>query len=431
MTISSLQNSILHAIDKHDRLLLVELVNCYRKLDTNLDFHKNNGRTPLMHAALAGNSVAVEILLVKGADIACTDVLGNTAAHFAAYTTNGKVLTVLAQHGADFGMPNHHGETPLLAARRDRKRCLLKQLKTQDTIATAYSKEFLRRKRLAHILELSGITALAHPSRTKIHQIIHALEGWYPQDFWHTITKRTEQFFTQYPPNLLPPGINPTELVAILKKTATGEESMPLILHTGFKNHYSTYLMWGKFAILCDRGGKSHTPFYVHQLDKAKITPWLFTAVTSLATQSAAAYQSFFSNQIQSVLADKPHQIIQQLNHHMKLPMQHTGNCSWANIEAAFYALCVLQSVRHYAKMPKEQQVPVEQLCRRQKQFFDDWKAFIAHHEVKKYLDHHLGPKPRNKPYYPAERRFLDKMRPKLPQTLINNVDKLIERVDY
>ncbi len=71
-------------------------------------------RTPLHHAALAGDAKLVEQLLEAGAALDARDRWGDTPLHSAARRFRAEVLTVLIEHGASLDARNARGRTALL-----------------------------------------------------------------------------------------------------------------------------------------------------------------------------------------------------------------------------------------------------------------------------------------------------------------------------
>jgi len=73
----------------------------------------NDGKTPLIFAALSGNKDVVELLLAHGADANARDSEDWTPLLWAASDGYTDVVEFLLAHGADANARNSHGETPL------------------------------------------------------------------------------------------------------------------------------------------------------------------------------------------------------------------------------------------------------------------------------------------------------------------------------
>lgn len=76
----------------------------------------SEGRTALMHAAMANYGAVANALLVHNAQVDERDKLGDTALHWAAQTGSAAVLAVLLAAHADPNAADVHGVTPLMLA---------------------------------------------------------------------------------------------------------------------------------------------------------------------------------------------------------------------------------------------------------------------------------------------------------------------------
>jgi ankyrin repeat protein len=75
-----------------------------------------DGRTALIHAATAGNTPAVKLLLDAGAKATVLDKTGNTAMHYAVERGNTEVLRMMLDAKAPPDLLNRQGATPLMVA---------------------------------------------------------------------------------------------------------------------------------------------------------------------------------------------------------------------------------------------------------------------------------------------------------------------------
>jgi ankyrin repeat protein len=83
--------------------------------DRSLVWDSRNGVTALHLAAFAGHRDAVDLLLLKGADIDASTGEG-TPLFQAAWSGQEAVVEYLLSHGADARLTTRSGETPLMAA---------------------------------------------------------------------------------------------------------------------------------------------------------------------------------------------------------------------------------------------------------------------------------------------------------------------------
>jgi uncharacterized protein len=75
-----------------------------------------DGRTPLHHAVIEGDSGLLRSLLEVGADANASDHAGWTPLHFAAQSHDLNAVRLLLDRGARPNAKNAHGNTPLFVA---------------------------------------------------------------------------------------------------------------------------------------------------------------------------------------------------------------------------------------------------------------------------------------------------------------------------
>ena len=78
-----------------------------------------HGHTPLMRAALDGDTESVRELINQGADINRRDDSGRTALMFAVVNRHYETMKVLLEHGADVNARSQQGGTALMGAAMD------------------------------------------------------------------------------------------------------------------------------------------------------------------------------------------------------------------------------------------------------------------------------------------------------------------------
>ena len=87
----------------------------------NVDETDQDGRTPLMRAAMANFAAVAQTLLQHEARIDLRDKLGDTALHWAAQTGSAGVMRVLLAFHPDVNAQDSRGITPLMLAASNNK----------------------------------------------------------------------------------------------------------------------------------------------------------------------------------------------------------------------------------------------------------------------------------------------------------------------
>ena len=87
----------------------------------NVDEADPQGRTPLMHAAMANYGAVASALVSNHARSDLRDRLGDTALHWAAQTGSVAVIRVLLAVHAEVDAPDSRGVTPLMLAAANNK----------------------------------------------------------------------------------------------------------------------------------------------------------------------------------------------------------------------------------------------------------------------------------------------------------------------
>jgi len=106
------------------RVLEFTLTGSQGQLEAYLDRHPNevdhkdskHGNSPLHIASYRGNTLKVDVLIRKHADLDLRDIFGNGALHYAINQGLKEVVHMLLKAGADVDLANHRGTTPLHAA---------------------------------------------------------------------------------------------------------------------------------------------------------------------------------------------------------------------------------------------------------------------------------------------------------------------------
>ncbi len=83
---------------------------------SSVELPDGDARTPLINAALVGNTIVLSWLLENDAGINVQDRNGYTALHFAVQEKHTKVIDKLLKYGADVALTDSFGNAPLWRA---------------------------------------------------------------------------------------------------------------------------------------------------------------------------------------------------------------------------------------------------------------------------------------------------------------------------
>ncbi len=92
----------------------LEAIKQHLAVGTDLNAKEPSGSgTPLIIAALYGQTEAAKLLIEEGANINARNDVGGTALHNAAFFCHNRIVKLLLSKGADVNAKNNRGETPL------------------------------------------------------------------------------------------------------------------------------------------------------------------------------------------------------------------------------------------------------------------------------------------------------------------------------
>lgn len=308
------------------------------------------GFTPLIEAAIVNNIEITRLLLSKGADPNKRDVTGGTALQWAAENNNLALCQLLLQYHANPNAYNLSGQPvlvmPLLRQQRELRHVLL-----QAGADSVFAQDFINTKLLGHLFELVGTAEIIDPT----NQFVEVdFEGFFLEVTLGLIADSLGQFqnhfaarqlrrysglaqfiveimqraaklikYQQYQVDLTK---YQTEINAILQQE-------PLLIPVGYEGHAITFITRGDVWVKCDRREDSrlydNVVFY-RVRNRDHLTGEFIKQLIYQKQDS-----EFINHELDDILGLEP---ITEL----KVEAQISGNCSWANVEAAIPAIFFL-----------------------------------------------------------------------------------------
>jgi hypothetical protein len=316
------------------------------------------GYYPLLEAAIANKMDVAEYLLSAGAKVNVPDMTGRTALHWAVDNGNAALADLLLRHGANANAYTDSGQ-PALVKPILRDQGELKQLLFKHHADLDFAKDYINAKLLGHLFNLRGVVDIVDYKKRFIEL---SFEGFYLEftlnvvchSFYHFVmhyANRAFRRFQFYLRKIVDVVGNAAELVQYQQYSIDRSQyrdrihyllSKPIkLLPVAYEGHGISFIHSGDIWVRIDRGeyGRQHgcVNFYRIGNPSAVNENFLFNLLYVKHTKA------FITKDIDTKLRLIP---IAQ----MPIEAQSTGNCSWANVEAAIPALffIMLQSKFHF-----------------------------------------------------------------------------------
>lgn len=308
------------------------------------------GYTPLIEAAIANNTEMVKLLLEHRAELNKPDLTGGTALHWAVENNNPDLCHLLLKHGADPNAYTHYSQAVLVQPLLRRQQNL-KELLYRYGADLKFAQDYINTKLIGHRFELTGrVDIVDHKGKF----IEVDLEGFVLEftisviqdslvHFKNNFSARNlRSHFTELQ-TVIDAFIDASELIKYqqymtdLAEHKTRIETLAnkeaLILPVGFEGHAISFVKYGNLFAKCDRGENSlHNPSVgIYKIHNPEIFDSAF--VQFLLYKKHDRY--FMTKGIFQTLQ-------LELVTDLALTSQLTGNCSWANIEAAIPSLLLM-----------------------------------------------------------------------------------------
>lgn len=317
------------------------------KTKPELNIIDEYGYTPLVQTAITNNIPKAKILLKAGADVNFTDLTGRTALFWAADNNNLELCKLCLKHNAN---PNTYssGGQPILVMPLMKNQPAIKKLLINSGAKIEFAQDFLNAKLIGHSFELEGRIDIVDTRNTFIEV---ELEGFYLRftleviaasliDFKNSFAaKKMRKYFRhldtiirtlQAAISLIRLQHYLIDIKQFLNKINSLLDNDPLILPISFGGHAITLIRFREQFIRCDRGayGKDHGSVIYYDMRN----PGRLTKSFCRELLYKRQYPEFINVGLGDYLGFTSQSTL-------NLPLQKTGNCSWANAEAVIPAL--------------------------------------------------------------------------------------------
>lgn len=308
------------------------------------------GFTPLIEAAIVDSLPISQLLLDKGANPNLQDVTGGTPLQWATENHNLALTQLLLQKKADPNSYNFSGQ-PVLVMPMLRQQNEMKNLLIQSGADLVFAQDFINTKLLGHMFELVGTVEIVDPSNKFVEV---DFEGFFLEVTLGIISDSLSQFQNHFAARQLRRYAGLSQFIVEIMRRA-GElikyqqyrvdlnkyhdkidaiiAQDPLLIPVGYEGHAITFIKRGNIWVKCDRREDSRlydNIMFYHVRNPEALTPDFIKSLIYVKQTS-----EFINQELDEILGLEP---ITEL----KVNAQISGNCTWANVEAAIPAIFFL-----------------------------------------------------------------------------------------
>lgn len=331
------------------------------------------GLTPLVEAAITRKVEVAKILLNHGAEVNLADTTGHTPLHWATDSRSLEMVKLLLERGADPNTPSRAGQSPLVLPLLRHEEAIAELLQTHGA-SLYFAEDFMRAKLLAHQFELKTKIDIVNPKNeflelnlegfllestvamvgNSLRQYANHFSGRKHRSLFSSLTQLFEAFSRAI--DVMRYQHFSVNAEVIQSQTAHFFEHPVLVLPIAYRGHAIGLLRFGDYLAKCDRGayGEDHGTLIIYKVLKPELlTPAFFQRLLFQRTS-----EDFVHHSINKILGLVPLATL-------PLPLQLTGNCTWANIEGLVPAF-VFFMLNHSG-------VSLRQAESQALNFFQDW----------------------------------------------------------
>ena len=347
------------------------------------------GLTPLIESVLKGNIEITTLLLDKGALIDQQDISGQTALQWAVNRRQMDIVKILLKRGAN---PNHYSADgqPVLVNPLLREEPELVNLLLSFGAKIDFAEDFINAKLIGHRYELVGRARIFNLKKKYIDL---NFEGFY-LEFTVGIIAKTLARFMQGETGSLYNAYN-VVLSKILRTFKSAADIIPykymtngpeifdkkiratlnqdlVLIPISYEGHAITLVKYGNLLAKCDRGVKKIVDtVIVYRVGN----PNALTADFLKEVMYSAKTDVFINEEIKKILNLQPF---------ATLPARYqlSGNCSWANVEAAVPAMMFMLMFRGNLESRGE----IAALKKSIMNYYDTWVEWDKDRILKEHL---------------------------------------------
>lgn len=321
----------------------VELARRYLQMGAPLNELDEYGYTPLMEATIANDVHMAKMLLEYHPEVNQQDLAGGTALHWASENANLDMMAMLLKQGANPNAYTTASESvlvkPYLREQRDAAMLL-----RENGASLQFAQDFINAKLLGHRFDLVGQVDIvdADGKFTEVD-----LEGFFLEFSLDIIRQSLQDYLRNFAARHLNEYFGCLgEVVASLYRARqlihyqhyqinAGNHARDIkrlinhdlvIIPVGYQGHAITLIKYGNYLAMCNR--RRVNAFADHLAISRMGRPGLFNydLIKRCLYEKSSAF--FIETQLPALLDLQPVSRI-------LLKRQISGNCSWANVEAA------------------------------------------------------------------------------------------------